>query len=557
VKGDKTPLPGRFEPERSVASGGMGVVYLARDRQTSERVAVKVLHKGLEDDARFEREAAMLATLSHDAIVRYIAHGIGADKRPFIAMEWLEGEDLGKRLSRGPLTPLETTTLLKRVSEALSVVHRAGLVHRDIKPDNIFLPAGELGRAKLVDFGLARPPRARMLTAEGIVVGTPGYMAPEQIRGEVPDARVDVFALGCVAYQCLTGKPPFRGGNAVAVLTKVLIEPAEPIAQHCPDAPRPLVLLVGRMMAKERSARPADGHSMIAELAGLDRGLPKQVRLSGAERILAAVLVVAWFSTRFDHYQASIEEIAKQHGARVEAGLGHGTIIAFSRTKTAEEQAILATRAALEMARLPGVRASLAIAATEGTLSEAIESAGTAPLSWPRGSVLIDDVTDRLLPSRFERVPVGTRFAIVAEREGVDLPRLVLGRPTPFVGRQAELGALIARTESLLGHSQAGVLTVMGEAGIGKSRLRHEALRVIAGSREPAHRAGRARRSAIARRAAGALHPDAAPRGRRHRQRHDSRSQPSHRALPARHAHARSCRARRTLHRRGVRRPFR
>ena len=192
-------LPERFEVERSVASGGMGVVYLARDRQTSERVALKILHAGLEDDARFEREAIMLAALSHDAIVRYVAHGVSADKRPFIAMEWLEGEDLGKRLSRGPLTVGETVTLMGRVAEALAVVHRAGLVHRDIKPDNIFLPSGALGMAKIVDFGLARPPRARMLTADGMVVGTPGYMAPEQIRGETPDARVDVFALGCVA----------------------------------------------------------------------------------------------------------------------------------------------------------------------------------------------------------------------------------------------------------------------------------------------------------------------------------------------------------------------
>ena len=210
-----SPLPERFSLEGQIASGGMGVVYAATDRATGARVAVKVLHQGLVDDARFERESASLAALADDCIVRYVAHGRAADGRPFLAMEWLEGEDLASRLARGPLSGDETLVLAKRLARGLEVVHTAGLVHRDVKPENVFLVNGELSRAKLLDFGLARRPRLDVVTALGRIVGTPAYMAPEQIRGQVPDPRVDVFALGCVLYHALAGAPPFTGGNTL------------------------------------------------------------------------------------------------------------------------------------------------------------------------------------------------------------------------------------------------------------------------------------------------------------------------------------------------------
>ncbi len=461
----------------------MGQVYLATDLETSQRVALKVLHQGLDDAARFEREAQVLRALSHDAIVRYVAHGVTEEGRPFIAMEWLDGEDLGRRLARGPISVEETLGLVRRIAEGLAVVHRAGLVHRDIKPDNVFLPSGMLISAKIVDFGLARPPRSQILTAQGILVGTPGYMAPEQIKGESPTPAVDIFALGCVAYHCLTGQAPFPGKNAVAVLTKVLIEDPAPLATACPGAPPALIELVSRLMAKKAPTRPADGSAAIAAVDALVTApaARRAKHLSGVERMLAAVLVVAWLHTRFDHYDATVAQIASEFGGRVEASIGHGAVITFSRARGAEEQAVAATRAALRMAWMPGVRASLALVATDGSLTQAIERAATSPTSWPRGSVLIDETTERLLPSRFERVSLGEHFAVVSEREGLDLPRTVLGRVTPFVGRTEPLEALVSHTAGALSNRRSTALIVEGEPGMGKSRLRAEALRVLAG----------------------------------------------------------------------------
>ncbi len=480
-------VPDRFQVERVVASGGMGGVYLALDRVTGKRVALKVLHRGVLDDARFEREAVLLASLDHDAIVRYVAHGKIPDGRPYIAMEWLEGEDLGKRLSRGPVDPAEVLVLARRVAQGLDVVHRAGMVHRDVKPDNLFLVDGRVDRAKIVDFGLARRPRAMVLTADGQVVGTPGYMAPEQIRGDVPDPRVDVFALGCVLYHALAGKAPFRGANAIQVLTKVVLEEPEPLGPICPTAPPSLLSVVRRAMTKERSLRPLDARALLdlldaAAASPAAPGRPASAfPISQAERGLAAVLVIAWFTNDDDAIEAKVDGIVGSFGARVAARLGHGAVVTFpSEGMAAEDQAVVAARAALFLTKIPMLRASLAMVHAErGSVTEAIERASTAPSTWPNGSVLVDDVTASLLPSRFERRRVVGRTAITTELDALDLARPVLGRPTPFLGRDAERDALVEESLRIFAGRAPGSIVVTGEPGIGKSRLRQEALRVL------------------------------------------------------------------------------
>ena len=205
-------VSGRFELERLAGSGGMGAVYRARDLTDGSTVAVKILTgRELREAERFDLEAAILAELTHPAIVRYIAHGVeGGDH--FIAMEWLEGEDLATRLDREPLTVGESVTLVYRAAEALAYAHARGIVHRDIKPENLFLPGAVISRLKVLDFGIARLTRGgRKLTLTGSVIGTPGYMAPELVRGE-RDIRpsADVFSLGCVLFQCLTGRAVFE-----------------------------------------------------------------------------------------------------------------------------------------------------------------------------------------------------------------------------------------------------------------------------------------------------------------------------------------------------------
>ena len=174
----------RFEVEQLVGSGGMGEVFRGRDRLTGGAVAVKLLHGSSRDADRFKREAQLLAEVSHPRIVKYVAHGIAEGGRPYIAMEWLEGEDLSERLVRSGLTLHETLTVARRVAEGLAVLHERGIVHRDIKPSNVFLPASKFDSLKLHDLGVARLLHAtHPSTRSGVMVGTPGYMAPEQARG--------------------------------------------------------------------------------------------------------------------------------------------------------------------------------------------------------------------------------------------------------------------------------------------------------------------------------------------------------------------------------------
>src|SRR5688572_26047666 len=162
----------------------MGAVYRAVDQQCGATVALKVLGADLRDGVeRFEREAAVLASLAHPGIVRHVAHGRAEDGSPFLAMEWIEGEDLAERLARGPLSIHGAVTLVGRMASALAEVHARGIVHRDVKPSNIFLRGGSEDRPVLLDFGLARQADASVaLTRTGGVLGTPQYMAPEQVR---------------------------------------------------------------------------------------------------------------------------------------------------------------------------------------------------------------------------------------------------------------------------------------------------------------------------------------------------------------------------------------
>jgi serine/threonine protein kinase len=197
----------------------MGEVYRARDLTTDVLVALKLLAPGggAPERQRFSREAQVLRDLRHPNIVRYIDHGMTEEHRPYLVMEWLEGEDLETRLRRGALPFGATLSLLRGLCDGLAAAHSAGVIHRDIKPSNIFLRGGDCARAVLLDFGLARRTKAPPMTATGALLGTPAYMAPEQARGacELTPAA-DVFALGCVFFECLTGQPPFVGQHIPA-----------------------------------------------------------------------------------------------------------------------------------------------------------------------------------------------------------------------------------------------------------------------------------------------------------------------------------------------------
>ncbi|MEQ9652783.1 MAG: serine/threonine-protein kinase, partial [Sandaracinaceae bacterium] len=282
-------IAGRFALEAEVARGGMGRLLRASDRHTGRPVALKVI--ATEDPSagqRFAREAAALSKVSHPALVEHVAHGITPDGAAYLAMEWLEGQDLrgflgtrsddtlaSGRPTAGFLAPGDALVLARRVASALAALHDQGIVHRDIKPANLFLVGGDVGQVKLLDLGAAAVHDARPLTMTGVLVGTPAYMAPEQVRAESRvGATADVWGLGCVLYECLTGTPAFRAQHVMALLAKILLDEPPSIHAARPDLPAPLLDVVQKTLEKDAAARFADGGALARALAELDVSQP-------------------------------------------------------------------------------------------------------------------------------------------------------------------------------------------------------------------------------------------------------------------------------------------
>ena len=254
-------LSGRFELLGQVGRGGMGTVWRARDQQTGEIVAVKVLHGFFADNPayrdRFAREVELARRVSSPRVVRVLGFG-SREGVPFLVLEFVEGKTLGDLLrSHGPYTWAETRTLLAAVSRGLADVHAAGVVHRDIKPSNILVTPD--GRVKLTDFGIARALDLARLTGTSTMLGTPAYLAPEGQR----DERSDLYALGVVAFELLTGAPPFAGDSTQGVLLAHINTP--PDLARLPAEARPLV---GWLLAKDPGKRPSTAVGLLAALEG-------------------------------------------------------------------------------------------------------------------------------------------------------------------------------------------------------------------------------------------------------------------------------------------------
>jgi len=342
----------RFELQAVAGSGGMGTVWRALDHSTGALVALKLLHQGA-DSVRFDREAGLLATLVHPGIVGFVARGLdAATGSPYLAMEWLDGEDLEALLGRGRrLGTAGTLALAHRVAKALAFAHDRGVVHRDLKPSNLLLVDCDVERVKLLDFGIALGAGGdARLTHSGTTIGTPAYMAPEQARGERSvGPPADVFSLGCVLFECLTGRPAFTGEHVIAVLAKILLEEAPRASDLRPDVPPALDDLVARMLAKEGAARPADGGALARELAQLNDAhetVPHEPRelhvLSIVEQRLVSVVMIAPLSVILSSTEL-IEAYAERwsaskcadHFRRIKAGLRGMTDCCLSRCSTA------------------------------------------------------------------------------------------------------------------------------------------------------------------------------------------------------------------------------
>ncbi len=496
-------IDGRYDVECTAGRGGMGVVYRARDLLTGGRVAVKVLEGGRPE--RFEREIAILSELSHPAIVRYIGHGT-TDERAYLAMEWLKGDSLARRL-RGPgVTVGETVHLGIVVAEALGVGHAHGIVHRDVKPSNLVFEAREGGpRVKVLDFGLAHRMQGEALTRPGAMVGTPGYLSPEQARGsERVDPRADVFSLGCVLFECLTGVSLFAGGHPAALLARLLFEDAKRVRDLRPELPEPLSAIVERMLKRDADERFADGREVAKALSELDLNTTaSHVVNTAARRAVLTRREVAPISvihidgaSRYDkQVREAIAGEAQSFGASCELREDGSSLIVVTAA-VATDQAVRAARLALRLASIDR-EGSIVITTGMGHTDEAVTRGEAVVrarlLPHLTRTILLDETTARLLPPRFAtRAPSQrttgeeeTTVELYGERRLDPAPRIVAGRRTPCIGRDRDLRMLEGLIDAASSDCAATAILVTGPPGIGKSRLRHSLLERLEKRGEP------------------------------------------------------------------------
>jgi serine/threonine protein kinase len=269
-----------YRIERLVGMGGMGWVYRARHEVTARLVALKILREdqlALDRSVdRMMREASILASVSHPGLPRFFECGLVDDGRPWIAMELVEGVPLAHRM-KGPLDADYVIELVTSVADVLAAAHTRGVTHRDLKPDNIILvPDDTKFPMRVIDWGIAHHLAGARLTSMNEAIGTPTYMAPEQARGGPAGGHCDVYGLGVVAYQALTGRAPFVGATSVEILVQHLNRSAPALAPRCPDAPYGLVELVERMLAKNFAERPtaAEVSSSLGKLRQARRAPP-------------------------------------------------------------------------------------------------------------------------------------------------------------------------------------------------------------------------------------------------------------------------------------------
>ena len=261
----------RYTVERELGRGGMATVYLARDRKHDRPVAIKIMRPEVAADQggqRFLREIQILARLQHPNILALLDSGTTgeASPRPFYVMPYVEGESLRQRLAReGPLAVAEALRLVREIGEALHYAHGEGLVHRDVKPENVLLSQGH---ALVADFGIARAAgvaAGQQLTQPGLGLGTPAYMSPEQTEGDRGvDARADQYSLACVLYELLAGQPPFTGPTIAAVLSRQLLDPVPPITTLRPGVPAPMRAAIERALSKVAADRFATVMDFLA-----------------------------------------------------------------------------------------------------------------------------------------------------------------------------------------------------------------------------------------------------------------------------------------------------
>ena len=270
-----TTINDRYVVSRPLGGGGMGEVFLARDRVLERDVALKVLRGQYAENEefveRFRREAVNVASLSHPNIVSVHDRGEAEDGSYYMAMEYVPGGTLKERIDRdGPLPPATASAVAVQIADALGAAHEQGVVHRDVKPQNVLVSA--TGDVKVADFGIARAAAADVISGTSTVLGTARYMSPEQAMGEVVGPASDLYSLGVVLYEMLTGEAPFEADTPIAVSMKQVNEPPRPPKEIRGEVPEGLNAVVLKLLAKDPAARYASAAALIAELDRLAAG---------------------------------------------------------------------------------------------------------------------------------------------------------------------------------------------------------------------------------------------------------------------------------------------
>jgi serine/threonine protein kinase/tetratricopeptide (TPR) repeat protein len=508
--------------------GGMGVVYKARDTRLERIVAIKVLSDHLLADAdageRFLVEAKAAAALDHPNICAIHEVGETEDERFYIAMQYYEGETLRQRIDQGDLQLPEALDIAAQICRGLGKAARQEIIHRDIKPANIILT--EDGVAKIVDFGLAKY-AGTAVTQTGAHIGTVAYMSPEQTRGDKVDGRTDIWSLGVVLYEMLSGTRPFRGGNDQAVIAGILDSKPEPLSKLVPSIPAKLVSIVERAMHKDPGRRYATASALLKDLEQLQNDPSSLVSVDSMPSLAPEgerrrVTVVACSIEGFDSLletenpdqvekaladlQQNVQSVLEEYGGELHEFTEDAFVALFGVPIGHEDDRLRAVRAALEIgkgdadaANLPaGVR--LRIAA--GSEQVAIRATESGERRYRIGGTVVRDTKhlaalaapgEILLPPEFARIV--EPFVVTERRASVNLvpdqpaltPVAVLGESghvsrleasapgslTKFVGRDHERAVL----SQALQDTQSGngrFVTVIGDIGVGKSRLLYE-----------------------------------------------------------------------------------
>jgi tetratricopeptide (TPR) repeat protein len=478
-----------------VGRGTSGVVYRARRQGSDAEVALKVLRNAESGLG----EAEHLKAIVHPNIVRILDAGTTTERVAYIAMEWLNGEDLATRLKRGPLPAVGALRLLAALAAGLGAAHRSGVFHRDIKPANIFLCAeggDEHPAPKVLDFGSAM--RASVSSQPDLsVVGTPAYMAPEQVRGDFPVGTYsDVFGLGVVAYELFAGAPPHAGSTYFSTLARLATTRAPRLRASRPEVSAELDALVHQMLSLDPTERPQDMLELEREFLSLSGRRtqvswfelePRSVRLGSSASRLVTTLVASGFPSS-ETLQVALNELREREADAVPIGQ-HSIVAHFGAQRARGNEAESALELGVSLGRL-GAQVGVAsgrqvvpyVEHDQAVLpiGEVVDRATALSRQAKRGEVLTEETTRSLSP-RVHFNQVTAQIFRVCTEETIDGHFTVrpLSLESRFVGRSSELAQLVGVFTSVAAASRAAMVCISGAPGLGKSRLLVEASKRI------------------------------------------------------------------------------